>query len=198
VAHRSARTLVSGDGRSVDAVADSRNDTSDDELCERVGVGRAGNLDDYSDDHDDSTEDHALATTKQIANGKHEDGTEETADLVDGSDQTLHGRVAPSGCEEVVEGGGGDDTRHDTGAQKSERVSSSRERARACVVGCDSHPWSYPNSKKPVVATVETASDRGLPERPMNFGGAMAAVLRYAAAVVQRKPKVLPSSIHVE
>jgi hypothetical protein len=35
------------------------------------------------------------------------------------------------------------------------------------------HPWSYPKRRKPVVATVEIASERGLPERPINLGGAI-------------------------
>ena len=34
----------------------------------------------------------------------------------------------------------------------------------------NTHPWSYPKSRNPVVATAEMASERGLPVRPINFG----------------------------
>lgn len=34
-------------------------------------------------------------------------------------------------------------------------------------------PWSYPKRRKAVVATVETVTDSGRPERPANVGGAM-------------------------
>lgn len=37
----------------------------------------------------------------------------------------------------------------------------------------DMTPWSYPNSKKPIVATVETVRAKGRPVRPAYLGGAI-------------------------
>ena len=42
----------------------------------------------------------------------------------------------------------------------------------------DITPWSYPNSKKPIVATVETVRDNGRPVKPIYVGGAMVTIVR--------------------
>jgi hypothetical protein len=44
----------------------------------------------------------------------------------------------------------------------------------------DMTPWSYPKSKNPIVATVETVMDSFLPDKPAKFGAMM--VVKMGAA----------------
>ena len=108
-------SLVSWDGRSVDTVSDTSDASSDDELGSSTTVWRnASNLDDDTDDHDNSTEEDTLATTKLVTKDEDEACTEETSDSVDGDDETFVGGVILDLGESFDEGRGRDDTTHDT------------------------------------------------------------------------------------
>lgn len=107
-------TLVGWDRGRVDAVAKTHDDSSDDELGKRIGAGLAGHLDDDSDCHDDASQDHGLAPAEQVAHPEDEHGAHQTADLVDCSDQALHGGIVSGSLEDIVEGGGTDDAAHHT------------------------------------------------------------------------------------
>ena len=129
---RARLTLVGGDRGGVDAVSNSRDDPSDDELCEWCCVSFCGHLDYDADDHHDAAEDHAFATPEKVAGHEDENGAEEAADFVDRGHQALHCRVVFCCGEEVVEGGRGDDAGHDTrGISKLMVLSLER-----------SYPWS--------------------------------------------------------
>lgn len=106
--------MVSGNGRSVHAVAETHNDSADEQLSERVGALHASNLNDNTESHDESAQHDVLASTKHIAGPENKHSTSQTSDFVDSSDETLHSRVVLGFREEVVEGGGGNDTAHDT------------------------------------------------------------------------------------
>jgi hypothetical protein len=51
----------------------------------------AGDLDNGSKDHDDSTDDDGFSAAEQISHGKDKHGTYQTTNLIDGCYQTLHG-----------------------------------------------------------------------------------------------------------
>lgn len=107
-------SLVSWDGGSVDAVSNTGDASSDDELGSSTTVWRnAGNLDNDTDDHDNGTEKDTLATTKFVTEGEDEAGTEEASNSIDGDDEPFVGGVLDLGkCFD--EGRGRDDTTHDT------------------------------------------------------------------------------------
>ena len=81
--------LIGRDGGGVHAVADSRDDTTDDELRQLDLIPPGSNLDDDADDHDACPRDDGPPTTETIAEYEGEDGAEETAQLVDGGDGGL-------------------------------------------------------------------------------------------------------------
>jgi hypothetical protein len=70
-------------------------------------------LDNDTDNHDNSTEEDGLATTETVTKVEDEESTKEAADSVDGHDETFVGLVCNLG-EIVQESGCGDDTGHDT------------------------------------------------------------------------------------
>ena len=53
------------------------------------------------------------------------------------------------------------------------RVSGNMAAKAGALMIPDITPWSYPNNKNPVVATADTVIESGLPDRPMNLGGAI-------------------------
>lgn len=71
-------------------------------------------MDDDSDNHDGGTEEDTVATTETIAKHHDEEGAEEAADGVDGSNEPFVGAVAVDLGEVVDEGRGRDDAGHDT------------------------------------------------------------------------------------
>ena len=83
-------------------------------MSKRVGALLASNLNDNTESHDGGARHDVLASTEQIAGPQDKHGTKQASDFVDGSDETLHGRVVFGFGKEVVEGGGGNDTAHDT------------------------------------------------------------------------------------
>lgn len=127
VARLGALGLVGGDSGSVDAVADAGDGAADDELGELVLALDAGALNDDTDNHDPAAEDHGATTTEQITVGEDEHGAQQATNLVDGSDETLHGRVLGRG-EVVVEDVAIDDTRHDSLIVTEEQETSGRYR----------------------------------------------------------------------
>ena len=104
--------MVGWDGGGVDAVADTGNDSTDDELGE-LSVSLDGrDLDDDPDNHDKPSDNHGFPSAEEITTGEDADGAEKAADFVDGGDETLHGGALGLG-EVVLELGGGDDAAHD-------------------------------------------------------------------------------------
>jgi hypothetical protein len=107
--------LVGWDSRSVDAVADTCDASSDDELGSGTASRRdTGDLDDDTNDHDTGTEEDALAATELVSKDEDEASTEETTDSVDGDDETFVGGITLDLGEGLDEGRGRDDTAHDT------------------------------------------------------------------------------------
>lgn len=106
--------MVSRNGRRVHAVAETHNDSADEQLSKGAGAGLASNLNNDTESHDEGAHHDILASAQQVAGPEDKHGTEQASDFVDSSDETLHGRVVFGFGEEVVEGGGGNDTAHDT------------------------------------------------------------------------------------
>lgn len=106
--------LVGRDGRSVDAITDTGNNSSDNELCQWRGPGLRGDLDNNSQDHDESSENYTFPPTQEITASQHEHGAHQTANFVDGSDHALHSGVVSRSFEYVIEGLCADDSGHDT------------------------------------------------------------------------------------
>lgn len=107
--------LIGWDGRRVDAVANTGDASSDNELgSSTVGGRNRGDLDNDTDDHDHGTEEDALAATKLVTKDEDEASTEEATASVDGDDEALVGRVAVDLGESLDESRGRDDTAHDT------------------------------------------------------------------------------------
>lgn len=73
----------------------------------------SGDLDDDTENHDPTAQDHSPSTAEQITDPENEHGTEQTSNLVDGSDKALHGAVLCLG-EVVMERVSVNDSRHDT------------------------------------------------------------------------------------
>lgn len=89
VAGLTALGLVRRNSRGVDAVADSSDDTADDELS-KLGVALDGrDLDNNTDYHDNTSHNHGASSAEKITNPEDEHGAHQAANLVDGSDQPL-------------------------------------------------------------------------------------------------------------
>ena len=73
-----------------------------------------GDLDDDTNDHNKGTKEDTLAATKLVTKDEDETGTKETADSVDGNDETFVGRITVDLRESLDESRGRDDTTHDT------------------------------------------------------------------------------------
>lgn len=80
------RTLISGNGRSVHAVADTHDDSADEQLSKRIGSSLAGNLNNDTESHNEGAHHDVLASTQQIAGPEDEHGTNQASNFVDGSD----------------------------------------------------------------------------------------------------------------
>jgi hypothetical protein len=107
--------LPSRNGRCVDSVADTSDASSDDELRGGATIGRyTGDLDDYTNNHDESSDEDRVATTEFVAD--EEDGyrTQEATTSVDRDDETFVGRIAFNLGKGLLKRGGGDDTTHHT------------------------------------------------------------------------------------
>ena len=89
-------------------------------------------------------------------------------DFVYCCDEALHSRIFFSSCEEVIESRRCDDARHDA------LVIAEEHKSYVEINGAKNGEKRTQVICLPVVATVETAKERGLPVRPMNFGGAIA------------------------
>lgn len=79
--------LPSGNGRSVQAVADSGDDTTDDEVWQF----ECASHDDGPDHHDRGTQKDGLAAAEQITQEDTHDGPNEAADIVRGYGNTCRG-----------------------------------------------------------------------------------------------------------
>lgn len=66
------------DGRSVHAITNAGNDTTDNQIGEGVSTG----LQRSTDHHDNRAKKDGLATTQVVSNPDTEDGTEETTQVV--------------------------------------------------------------------------------------------------------------------
>lgn len=111
---RNLLSLVGGDSRCVDTVSNTGDTTSDNKLSGSAAVrGHSCDLDNYTNDHDKSTKEDGLATTEFVTEKEDEDGAQKASDGVDGNDKTFVVGVVDLGkC--FGEGGGGDDTAHNT------------------------------------------------------------------------------------
>lgn len=162
--------LVGWDCGGVDAIPHTGDCSTDNELGQGCSIPLSSDLNDDTQDHDSTAHHHGATSAEEIAKGQDEDGAEKTSDFVDCCHETLHGRVVFGGGEEVVEGWCGDDARHDTLVIAEEKEACGQFRESSCIVDL----WCLP-----VVATVDTANDNGLPVRPMNTGGAIPATALY-------------------
>ncbi|KAI6752019.1 hypothetical protein HG531_006715 [Fusarium graminearum] len=86
-------SLVGRDSRSVDTVTDTGDCSTNDELSKSRVALHGGDLDDDTENHDPTAQDHSPSTAEQITDPENEHGTEQTSNLVDGSDKALHGAV---------------------------------------------------------------------------------------------------------
>lgn len=108
-------SLVGRNSRSVDAVSDTGDASSDDELGSGTAIRRdASDLDNDTNDHDKGPEEDALAATELVSKDEDEASTKETTDSVDGDDKPFVGRVTLDLREGGLKGRRGDDTTHDT------------------------------------------------------------------------------------
>lgn len=71
--------LICWDGGSVDSISNSGYDSTDNELSVWLMTSEAGDLDDGTDGHDDSSRDDGFATSEHIATPYYTDSTQETA-----------------------------------------------------------------------------------------------------------------------
>lgn len=119
--------MVGGDSRCVDTVTNTSDTTSNDKLSGSAAIrGHSCNLDNDTDDHDESTKEDGLATTEFVAEEEDEDGAQEASDGVDGNYETFV--VGVMDLRECFgEGGGGDDTTHDTLVVTKEQEVGSRD-----------------------------------------------------------------------
>lgn len=85
--------LVGRDGGSVHSVAYAGDGSADDELSHGAHSGNRGDLDNNSDNHNNTAHDDSASSTQDVAKPKLEDRAEETADLVYGGDETLPRRI---------------------------------------------------------------------------------------------------------
>lgn len=117
--------LVGGNGRGVDSVANTGEETANDELsgCANtlanpaLGSRHCCDLDDDTDDHGPGSDEDSFATTEPVTELQNEACAEETSDSVDGNDETFPALVfgvLVDLRETVSEGLGRDDSRHDT------------------------------------------------------------------------------------
>lgn len=114
VVRLTALGLVGRDGGGVDTISDTSDCSADDELgCGTTAGGDSSDLDNDTDNHDDSTEEDGVATTETVTKVENEESTEEATDSVDGDDETLVCLVENLG-EVFCESRSGDDTGHDT------------------------------------------------------------------------------------
>lgn len=105
--------LVGRDSGSVDTVTNTGDGSSDDKLSKsRVALG-GGDLNNDTENHDPTTKNHGPSTTEKITDPEDEHGTQQTTDLVDGSDKALHSAILCLG-EVIMERVGVDNARHDT------------------------------------------------------------------------------------
>ena len=116
-----SRTLISWNGRGIDAVANTHNDSPNDHLDNGRLSGHRGNLDDDTKEHDKSADHDCSPPTKDITDTQNGHGTSQTTKLVNGGNQALHSRVVLGLREDIVEGRGGDNTTHNTFEMVSQR-----------------------------------------------------------------------------
>lgn len=91
------------------------NASADNELsCGAIVGADTANLNDNTENHDEAANEDRLATTELITTGKHEAGTKETSDGVDGGNETFPGLVTTNLGKTVHESRVGDNTGHDT------------------------------------------------------------------------------------
>ena len=108
-------SLVGGNGRSVNTVANTSNASSDNELGgSTTGWGNTGDLDNDTDYHNPGTQEDTVATSELVTKDEDEDGTKQATDGVDRDDETFVGGVAVDFGEGRDEGRGGDNSTHDT------------------------------------------------------------------------------------
>ena len=120
--------MVGWNGRCVDSVADTCDCSSNDELSHRFITRYGSDLDDDSEDHNETANDDGAPSSKDITEAELEDGSSEAADLVDCGHKTLPCRVASRLRECIVELGRGDDSRHDALiVSNSRKISTSDE-----------------------------------------------------------------------
>lgn len=154
----------------IHAIANTGDDTTDEELQQGDMAWEGCDLDDHAKDHNSSTREDHPTSTHAITKHESVDGTRQTSEFVDGRHERLHRRIVLGGCEYIVEGYITDNTRHDAllsivSLRSNPSQLSSRLKTR--------HLRSYPKSKKPMVATVEIVKDSFLPDKPAKFGGIM-------------------------
>ncbi|KAI7498754.1 general substrate transporter [Hortaea werneckii] len=113
--------LVGWDSRCIDAVSNTSDGSSDDELGSCTSADRyCCKLDDHTNDHDDGANVDRPSSTKPVAKIQDEESAQETANRVDRDNETLVGAVALNLGEVGGESFGGDNTRlsndtyHDT------------------------------------------------------------------------------------
>ena len=104
--------MICRDGGCIDTISDTGNSATNDELSQRSRIPLRSHLDYNAEYHDATTHHHRPSPAKKVTKGEDEDGTEQASDLIDGSHEALHCRVALGGCKEIVESWGGDDARH--------------------------------------------------------------------------------------
>lgn len=107
-------SLVRRDGGSVHAVANTSDDTANDELGQLDVTLDGGDLDNNTDNHDSSTPNNHPATTHPVTKNKCKNSTQQAANLIHRSNRSLHDIVVLGGPEHVVERGVRNDTGHDT------------------------------------------------------------------------------------
>ena len=101
--------------RRIDAIAYARYSSSYDELCRSTRTGRdSSDLDNYTNNHNSSTEEDGPAAAEMVAERENKAGTEEATDSVDGDDEALIVRISLDLRKVVDERGGRDNTGHDT------------------------------------------------------------------------------------
>lgn len=75
--------LIRWNGTSVDAIADTSDNSANNELRLRSRARDSRHLDDHTQDHDEATKSDCAAATNLIAVNQLEDGTKKATDFVD-------------------------------------------------------------------------------------------------------------------
>lgn len=108
-------SLIGGNRRSVDTVADTSDAATNDELSSGTASNRdRSNLYDNANDHDHCAEEDGVAAAELVAEGEDERSSEEAASCIDSGNETFVCRIAIDLGESLDECGSGDDTAHNT------------------------------------------------------------------------------------